>query len=72
MTAWLGLDGQKTLGVPQRWYSLSRRASRPGAAGVVGRTSACSVTWLLVSTDHRLLGRTAVPKTSNTSSNLAI
>ena len=34
---------QKTLAVPQRSYSLSRRASRPGAAGDGGRKSACRV-----------------------------
>ena len=28
----LGSTAQKTLAVPQRLYSLSRRASRPGAA----------------------------------------
>src|SRR5215471_17678306 len=38
-----GSTAQKTLAVPQRSYSLSRRASRPGAAGEAGRTSACSV-----------------------------
>src|ERR1019366_1219629 len=39
-----GSTAQKTLAVPQRSYSLSRLASRPGAAGEAGRTSACSVT----------------------------
>ena len=38
-----GSTAQKTLAVPQRSYSLSRRASRPGAAGDAGRTSACRV-----------------------------
>src|SRR5450755_2194605 len=40
----LGSTAQKTLAVPQRSYSLSRLASRPGATGEAGRTSACSVT----------------------------
>src|ERR1700684_3697679 len=35
---------QKTLAVPQRSYSLSRLASRPGFAGEEGRISACRVT----------------------------
>jgi len=39
-----GSTAQKTLAVPLRLYSLSRRASRPGLAGEEGRTSACSVT----------------------------
>src|SRR5215475_931405 len=39
-----GSTAQKTLAVPRRSYSLSRRASRPGSAGEAGRTSACSVT----------------------------
>src|ERR1017187_3059886 len=39
-----GSTAQKTLAVPHRSYSLSRRASRPGSAGEEGRTSACSVT----------------------------
>src|SRR6266478_6159933 len=39
----LGSTAQKTLAVPQRSYSLSRRASRPGTAGEAGRTSACKV-----------------------------
>src|SRR6266849_2808704 len=39
----LGSSAQKTLAVPQRSYSLSRRASRPGTAGEAGRTSACKV-----------------------------
>src|SRR5215813_5293451 len=39
----LGSTAQKTLAVPRRSYSLSRRASRPGAAGDAGRTSACRV-----------------------------
>src|SRR5215471_2522308 len=39
-----GSTAQKTLAVPHRSYSLSRRASRPGCAGETGRTSACSVT----------------------------
>src|SRR5665811_2598813 len=39
-----GSTAQKTLAVPHRSYSLSRRASRPGLAGDAGRTSACSVT----------------------------
>src|SRR6266851_3738875 len=39
-----GSTAQKTLAVPQRSYSLSRLASRPGLAGDAGRTSACSVT----------------------------
>src|ERR1700730_14810870 len=39
-----GSTAQKTLAVPQRSYSLSRRASRPGLAGEAGRTSAWSVT----------------------------
>src|SRR5215510_11334018 len=38
-----GSTAQKTLAVPRRSYSLSRRASRPGAAGDAGRTSACRV-----------------------------
>ena len=37
----LGSTAQKTLAVPQRSYSLSRLASRPGLAGEAGRTSAC-------------------------------
>src|SRR6266853_748147 len=40
----LGSTAQKTLAVPQRSYSLSRLASRPGTAGEAGRTSACNVT----------------------------
>src|SRR5229473_835518 len=40
----LGSTAQKTFAVPQRSYSLSRLASRPGAAGEAGRTSACKVT----------------------------
>src|SRR6516225_5492160 len=39
-----GSTAQKTLAVPQRSYSLSRLASRPGTAGEAGRTSACRVT----------------------------
>ncbi len=39
----LGSTAQKTLAIPQRSYSLSCRASRPGIAGEAGRTSACSV-----------------------------
>src|SRR6266700_1390995 len=39
-----GSTAQKTLAVPQRSYSLSHLASRPGLAGEAGRTSACSVT----------------------------
>src|SRR5215831_9544409 len=39
-----GSTAQKTLAVPRRSYSLSRRASRPGCAGDDGRTSAWSVT----------------------------
>src|SRR5215470_18264873 len=39
-----GSTAQKTLAVPHRSYSLSRRASRPGCAGQTGRTSACRVT----------------------------
>src|ERR1700684_927518 len=38
-----GSTAQKTLAVPQRSYSLSRLASRPGFAAEAGRTSACSV-----------------------------
>src|SRR5215472_15663495 len=38
-----GSTAQKTLAVPRRSYSLSRRASRPCSAGDEGRTSACSV-----------------------------
>ena len=40
----LGSTAQKTFAVPRRSYSLSRRDSRPGSAGVGARTSACSVT----------------------------
>ena len=40
----LGSTAQKTLAVPRRSYSLSRRASLPGTAGDGGRTSACNVT----------------------------
>jgi hypothetical protein len=40
----LGSTAQKTFAVPQRWYSLSYRASRPGTAGEARRTAACSVT----------------------------
>src|SRR5450631_2762395 len=39
-----GSTAQKTSAVPQRSYSLSRLASRPGAAGEAGRMSAWSVT----------------------------
>src|SRR5215813_7985013 len=39
-----GSTAQKTLAVPRRSYSLSRRASRPGLAGEAGRRSACKVT----------------------------
>src|SRR5215471_14773742 len=39
----LWLYSAEDIGGPQRWYSLSRRASRPGAAGEAGRTSACRV-----------------------------
>ena len=39
-----GSTAQKTLAVPHRLYSLSRRAISPGLAGEAGRTSACSVT----------------------------
>src|SRR5437763_14266300 len=38
-----GSTAQKTLAVPRRSYSLSRRASRPGIAGEAGRRSACRV-----------------------------
>jgi hypothetical protein len=40
----LGSTAQKTLAVPHRSYSLFRRASLPGTAGVGGRISACNVT----------------------------
>src|SRR3954451_16390669 len=39
-----GSTTQKTFAVPRRSYSLSRRASRPGLAGIGARTSACRVT----------------------------
>src|SRR5579872_892992 len=39
-----GSTTPKTLAVPQRLYSLSRFATRPGAAGIGGRMSACNVT----------------------------
>jgi len=39
-----GSTAQITLAVPRRSYSLSRRASRPGLAEEVGRTSAAGVT----------------------------
>src|SRR6476659_7776212 len=39
-----GSTAQKTLAVPQRSYSLSRLASRPGDADAAARTSACNVT----------------------------
>src|ERR1039458_10002695 len=40
----LGWTPQKTLAVPRRSYSESRRAIRPGRIGRGGRTSACSTT----------------------------
>jgi len=40
----LGSTAQKTLAVPHRWYSLSRLAILPGAAGIGGLTSACNET----------------------------
>src|SRR5215472_4242814 len=51
----LGSTAQKTLAVPQRSYSLSRRASRPGAAGEVGRTIGVQGDRLFIQTDYRLL-----------------
>src|ERR1039457_4283153 len=37
-----GSTARKTLAVPRRSYSLSRRASRPGLAAEAGRTSAAA------------------------------
>src|ERR1035437_1460630 len=44
MSTGFRLHGAETLAVPQRLYSLSRFAVRPGAAGIGGRMSACNVT----------------------------
>src|SRR5260370_38158115 len=50
-----GSTAQKTLAVPQRSYSLSRRASRPGAAGEAGRTSPCSLIGFSSKQTYRVL-----------------
>src|ERR1039457_5422284 len=67
-----GSTAQKTLAVPRRSYSLSRRASRPGAAGEAGRRSACSVIGFSSTQITGSCGLYGRSYTSKTSSILAI